>query len=121
MDLRLGSQGNGQCRCFSHGDDSGSRGQLSPKRFPLPHRSLWRTRGAFDIWNVDYVQLDKDRNAADSIVTEPAIARTSTHHRKQELHFWPWWLDMSNSLANRPSSLTFTYRRMGTVPSGVGV
>ena len=76
--------------------------------------------GAFDIWNVDYVQLDKDRNAADSIVTEPAIARAHPLIIGNKSYTsWPWWLDMSNSLANRPSSLTFTYRRMGTVPSGV--
>ena len=75
--------------------------------------------GAFDIWNVDYVQLDKDRNAADSIVTEPAFARAHPLIIGNKSYTsWPWWLDMSNSLANRPSSLTFTYRRMGTVPSG---
>jgi hypothetical protein len=75
--------------------------------------------GAYDVWNVDYVQLDKDRNAADSIITEPAFARPHPLIiGTKNYTSWPWWLDMSNSLANRPSNLTFTYRRMGTVPSG---
>jgi len=75
--------------------------------------------GAYDIWNVDYVQLDKDRNASDSVITEPAFARPHPLIVGTKGYTsWPWWLDMSNNLANRPSSLTFTYRRMGTVPSG---
>src|SRR5210317_1672048 len=75
--------------------------------------------GAYDIWNVDYVQLDKDRNASDSVITEPAFARPHPLIVGTKSYTsWPWWLDMSNNLANRPSSLTFTYRRMGTVPSG---
>ncbi len=75
--------------------------------------------GAYDIWNVDYVQLDKDRNASDSVITEPAFARPHPLIiGTKNYTSWPWWLDMSNSLANRPSNLTFTYRRMGTVPSG---
>ena len=28
-----------------------------------------------DIWNLDYVQLDKDRNPSDTIITEPSMAR----------------------------------------------
>ncbi len=75
--------------------------------------------GAYDVWNVDYVQLDKDRNSGDSIVTEPAFARPHPLIIGNGPYTsWPWWLSMSNTIANRPNNLTFTYRRLGTVPSG---
>ena len=75
--------------------------------------------GAYDIWNVDYVQLDKDRTASDTIITEPALAR------KHPLIIgtgaftsWPWWVSTASNVSNRPSTLAFTYRRNGLVPSG---
>lgn len=75
--------------------------------------------GAYDIWNVDYVQLDKDRNPADTIITEPAFAR------KHPLIIgsgpytsWPWWVTAASNVSNRPTTLEFTYRRNGIVPSG---
>lgn len=75
--------------------------------------------GAYDVWNVDYVQLDKDRNSGDSVVTEPAFARPHPLILGNGPYTsWPWWLSMSNAIANRPNDLTFTYRRLGTVPSG---
>ena len=75
--------------------------------------------GAYDVWNVDYVQLDADRNASDSTITEPAMARPHPLIAGNGLYTsWPWWLSMSSNLANRPSNLTFTYRRLGAVPPG---
>lgn len=75
--------------------------------------------GAFDIWNVDYVQLDKDRNAADTIITEPAFARAHPLIiGSGPFTSWPWWVSNASSVANRPSTLQFTYRRNGVVPSG---
>ena len=75
--------------------------------------------GAYDIWNVDYVELDKDRTASDTIPTEPAFARAHPLIIGSGSYTsWPWWVSTSSSVSNRPSSLDFIYRRNGTVPSG---
>ena len=75
--------------------------------------------GAYDIWNVDYVQLDKDRNPSDTIITEPAIARAHPLIIGSGAYTsWPWWVSNASSVANRPSTLEFIYRRNGAVPSG---
>lgn len=75
--------------------------------------------GAYDIWNLDYVQLDKDRNPSDTVITEPAIARAHPLIIGSGAYTsWPWWVSNASSVANRPTSLEFTYRRNGTVPSG---
>ena len=75
--------------------------------------------GAYDIWNIDYVQLDKDRNPADTIITEPAIARAHPLIIGPGAYTsWPWWVSNASSVANRPSTLEFIYRRNGAVPSG---
>lgn len=75
--------------------------------------------GNFDIWNIDYVQLDKDRNAADTIITEPAFSKPHPLISGSGLYTsWPWWLNNTNHIGNVPSTLTFTYRRNGNVPSG---
>lgn len=75
--------------------------------------------GAYDIWNVDYIQLDKDRNPSDTIITEPAIARAHPLIIGSGAYTsWPWWVSNASSVANRPSTLEFIYRRNGAVPSG---
>jgi hypothetical protein len=75
--------------------------------------------GAYDTWNIDYVQLDADRNASDSIITEPAMSLPHPLIIGNGLYTsWPWWLSMSNILANRPDDLKFTYRRLGVIPPG---
>jgi hypothetical protein len=75
--------------------------------------------GAYDIWNVDYVQLDKDRNPSDTIITEPAIARAHPLIIGSGAYTsWPWWVSNASSVANRPSTLEFIYRRNGAIPSG---
>jgi hypothetical protein len=75
--------------------------------------------GAYDIWNIDYVQLDKDRNPSDTIITEPAIARAHPLIIGSGAYTsWPWWVSNASSVANRPSTLEFIYRRNGAVPSG---
>ena len=75
--------------------------------------------GAYDIWNIDYVQLDKDRNPSDTIITEPAIARAHPLIIGSGAYTsWPWWVSNASSVANRPSTLELIYRRNGAVPSG---
>jgi hypothetical protein len=75
--------------------------------------------GAYDIWNIDYLQLDKDRNPSDTIITEPAIARAHPLIIGSGAYTsWPWWVSNASSVANRPSTLEFIYRRNGAVPSG---
>ena len=57
--------------------------------------------GAYDIWNVDYVQLDKDRNPSDTIITEPAIARAHPLIIGSGAYTsWPWWVSNASSVAN---------------------
>lgn len=75
--------------------------------------------GAFDVWNINYVQLDKDRNASDTVVTEPAFAAPHPPIVGNKLYTsWPWWLSPSSNLVNFPNVLTFTYRRNGDIPPG---
>jgi hypothetical protein len=75
--------------------------------------------GAYDIWNLDYVQLDKDRNPADTIITEPSMARAHPLIMGSGLYTsWPWWVSNASNVSNRPSSLEFTYRRNGFIPPG---
>lgn len=75
--------------------------------------------GAYDIWNLDYVQLDKDRNPSDTIITEPSMARAHPLIMGSGLYTsWPWWVSNSSNLSNRPASLEFTYRRNGNIPPG---
>ena len=75
--------------------------------------------GAFDIWNINYVQLDKDRNPADTVITEPAFAAAHPPLIGNKLYTsWPWWLSSASNLSNFPSQLTFTYRRNGDIPPG---
>jgi hypothetical protein len=115
-----GEKGNGNSDAFRTAMIPVVGAQYLQKGFRFKIASYGARSGAFDIWNIDYVQLDKDRNAGDSIVTEPAFARAHPLIKGSKSYTsWPWWLDMSsNPLANRPTALTFTYRRMGTVPSG---
>ena len=75
--------------------------------------------GAYDIWNLDYVQLDKDRNPSDTIITEPSMARAHPKIMGSGLYTsWPWWVSNSSNVSNRPVSLEFTYRRNGNIPPG---
>ena len=75
--------------------------------------------GAYDIWNLDYVQLDKDRNPSDTLITEPSMARAHPLIMGSGLYTsWPWWVSNSSNLSNRPASLEFTYRRNGNIPPG---
>ncbi|HCP41329.1 MAG TPA: hypothetical protein DIT65_06000 [Cryomorphaceae bacterium] len=89
------------------------------KGFQFRFAAFGARAGAYDIWNIDYVQLDKDRNAADTIITEPAIARAHPLIIGSGAYTsWPWWVSNASSVANRPSTLEFVYRRNGTVPPG---
>ena len=75
--------------------------------------------GAYDIWNLDYVQLDKDSNPSDTLITEPSMARAHPLIMGSGLYTsWPWWVSNSSNVSNRPASLEFTYRRNGNIPPG---
>ena len=75
--------------------------------------------GAYDIWNIDYVQLDKDRTNVDTVITEPTFARSHPLIiGPGGFTSWPWWVSSSSNVSNIPTTLTYTYRRNGTVPSG---
>ncbi len=70
--------------------------------------------GAFDVWNIDYVELDVNRNAADTIIKEPAFVQPHPQLLKNYTHI-PWF---HYSDASVKDSLTFTYRRNGPPPPG---
>lgn len=70
--------------------------------------------GVFDIWNIDYVELDVNRNIADTIVNEPAFVRQSPYLTGGFTHL-PWFHYSDALLLN---DLTFTYRRNGPIPPG---
>ena len=75
--------------------------------------------GAYDIWNIDYVQLDKDRTAGDTIITEPAFARAHPLIIGSGAYTsWPWWVSSSSAVNNKPTTLEYVYRRNGVVPPG---
>ena len=46
--------------------------------------------GSFDIWNVDYVRLEENRNAADTAITDAAFTR---QHPSLLKDYWqiPWF------------------------------
>ena len=74
--------------------------------------------GAFDVWHIDYVQLDDERNYQDTLVSDVAYTRA---HPSLLINFEsvPWW--HLNSLIN-PSALAkkdlrLFYRR-NVVPGG---
>jgi len=70
--------------------------------------------GSFDVWNVDYVELDVNRNAADTIIKEPAFVRQHPYITKDFTHI-PWFHYADSEIKD---SLTFTYRRNGPPPPG---
>ena len=87
--------------------------------FRLRFAAYGARAGAYDIWNLDYVQLDKDRNPSDTLITEPSMARAHPLIMGSGLYTsWPWWVSNSSNLSNRPASLEFTYRRNGNIPPG---
>jgi len=114
-----GEKGTGNADAFKTAMIPVTGSQFLKKGFRFRLATYGARGGAYDVWNVDYVQLDKDRNPGDSVVTEPAFARPHPLILGNGPYTsWPWWLSMSNTIANRPNNLTFTYRRLGTVPSG---
>jgi hypothetical protein len=70
--------------------------------------------GVFDIWNIDYVELDVNRNVGDTIVNEPAFVRQHPYVTGTFTHL-PWFHYSDNRILN---DITFTYRRNGPIPSG---
>lgn len=75
--------------------------------------------GAYDIWNIDYVQLDKDRSDSDTIITEPTFARAHPLLIGSGAYTsWPWWVSSASAVNNSPTTLEYVYRRNGVVPPG---
>lgn len=70
--------------------------------------------GMFDIWNIDYVELDENRTLGDTIIVEPAFVRPHPYLIQTFTHI-PWFVYSNGLLKN---SLTFTYRRNGPTPPG---
>ncbi len=70
--------------------------------------------GTFDIWNIDYVELDNNRSPADTIIKEPAFVRNHPYITKNFSHI-PWFHYSDNQVKD---SLAFTYRRNGPPPQG---
>ncbi len=70
--------------------------------------------GVFDVWNVDYIQLDANRNPGDTIISEPAFVRQHPFLTEDFTHI-PWFHYSDALLQN---NLTFTYRRNGPPPPG---
>ena len=70
--------------------------------------------GVFDVWNLDHVELDINRNPGDTIVTEPAFVRQHPFLTGSFTHI-PWFHYSDALLLN---DLTFTYRRNGPPPPG---
>jgi hypothetical protein len=60
--------------------------------------------GNCDIWNLDLVYLDKNRNAADAMLTDAAIARP-TQKLLKEYHAMPWQHLKSSPTAQREQLL----------------
>lgn len=70
--------------------------------------------GAFDIWNIDYVELDVNRNPSDTVIVEPAFITPHPYLTKNFTHI-PWF---HYNDAQIKDSLAFTYRRNGPPPPG---
>src|SRR5690606_16920476 len=70
--------------------------------------------GAFDIWNIDYVVLEANRNATDTIIEDPAW--TASHpYLTEDFTKIPWFHESAISYR---TELDYTYRRNGPAPSG---
>ena len=70
--------------------------------------------GVFDVWNLDYVELDVNRNPGDTIIKEPAFVRQHPFLTGTFTHI-PWFHYNDGLLLN---DLIFTYRRNGPPPPG---
>lgn len=70
--------------------------------------------GVFDIWNIDYVELDENRNINDTLISEPAFVRQHPHITSTFTHI-PWFHFNNTQLLN---DITLTYRRNGIAPPG---
>jgi hypothetical protein len=70
--------------------------------------------GVFDIWNIDYVELDINRNVNDTLISEPAFVRQHPFILRNHTHI-PWFHYNDQQLL---SDVTLTYRRNGFAPGG---
>ena len=70
--------------------------------------------GVFDVWNIDYVELDINRNINDTLISEPAFVRQHPFILRTYTHI-PWFHYNDQQTLN---DITFTYRRNGVAPPG---
>ena len=70
--------------------------------------------GAFDVWNIDYVQLDQNRTPNDTTIIEPAFVKTHPYLTYPFSHI-PWFHYQNQAISNE---ITFTYMRNGPPPPG---
>jgi hypothetical protein len=67
-------------------------------------------QGGFDVWNVDYVRLDRNRNPADTTPSDPAFTRPAPPFTINNYRRVPWFHFANNRLRD---NMTFTYNRRG--------
>lgn len=48
-------------------------------------------QGAFDVWNLDYVRLDRNRNATDTVFSDPAFVRPHPPLTSNSFTHIPWF------------------------------
>lgn len=111
-----GQKGTGSAGLFKSVAIPVDEPQHLAKGFRFRFAAYGSRSGQYDLWHIDYVQLDKDRNAQDTVIAEPAIARRHPSLTTAGGYTsWPWWM---TGLDNTKSSFDITYRRMGPVPAG---
>jgi hypothetical protein len=93
--------------------------EVSDPKFKLPgfrfrFAAYGAPNGAFDVWNIDYVELDSDRSASDTTVQEPAFIKNHPFITKNFTQL-PWFHFNTPVLQD---SITIVYRRNGTPPPG---
>lgn len=82
--------------------------------FRFRFASYGALNGAFDVWNIDYVELDSNRTPNDTLVQEPAFVRNHPF-LTNNFNSIPWFHFNDNFIKD---SLTIVYRRNGMPPPG---
>jgi hypothetical protein len=67
-------------------------------------------QGGFDVWNIDYVRLDRNRNPADTNLSDPTFTRSAPPFTVNNYRRIPWFHFANNRLRD---NMTFTYQRRG--------
>lgn len=70
--------------------------------------------GGFDVWNVDYLSMESNRTAADTVIEDPAMTIPHANLLQHFTHI-PWFHMGS---AQFKQNISLGYRRNGPVPTG---